>query len=148
MVPNIIRKKINTCSMKLHTMHIKIPIFFSIDWLFYFLQRWKCCSMVHETKDTMINDKISNWIFVYLIKCLGVKQLWKATSCQLEMHVIIICNRMFIIIYINSLRPSVWRGFWGVGEGEAGEAAGDRCQSVTRIGPPRFPCTNCLHKAL
>jgi len=27
----------------------------------------------------------------------------------------------------------------GVGEGEAGEAAGDRCQFVTRVGPPRFP---------
>jgi len=31
------------------------------------------------------------------------------------------------ILYINSLRPSVWRGFWGVGEGEAGETAGDQC---------------------
>jgi len=35
-----------------------------------------------------------------------------------------------------------------VGEGEAGEAAGDRCQSMTGVGPPRFSCTNCLHKAL
>jgi hypothetical protein len=25
-----------------------------------------------------------------------------------------------------------------VGEGEVGEAAGDRCQSVTGVGPPRF----------
>jgi len=25
-----------------------------------------------------------------------------------------------------------------VGEGEAGEATGDRCQSVTGVGPPRF----------
>jgi len=24
--------------------------------------------------------------------------------------------------------------FWGVGEGEVGEAAGDRCQSVTGLG--------------
>ncbi len=35
-----------------------------------------------------------------------------------------------------------------MGEGEAGEAAGDRCQSVTGVGPPWFPCTNRLHKAL
>jgi hypothetical protein len=35
-----------------------------------------------------------------------------------------------------------------VGEGEAGEAAGDRCQFVTGVGPPRFPCTNHFHKAL
>jgi hypothetical protein len=35
-----------------------------------------------------------------------------------------------------------------VGEGEAGEATGDRCQSVTGVGPPRFLCTNRLHKAL
>jgi hypothetical protein len=26
-----------------------------------------------------------------------------------------------------------------VGEGEAGEAVGDRCQFVTGVGPPRFP---------
>jgi hypothetical protein len=39
-------------------------------------------------------------------------------------------------------------GVWGVGEGEAGEAAGDRCQSVTGVGPPRFPCINRLHKTL
>jgi hypothetical protein len=35
-----------------------------------------------------------------------------------------------------------------VGEGEAGEAASDRCQSVMGVGPPLFPCTNRLHKAL
>jgi hypothetical protein len=35
-----------------------------------------------------------------------------------------------------------------VGEGKAGEAAGDRCQSVMGVGPPRFPCTNRLHKTL
>ncbi len=28
-------------------------------------------------------------------------------------------------------------GFWGVGEGEAGEAAGDWCQSVTGLGKGR-----------
>jgi len=30
-------------------------------------------------------------------------------------------------------------GFWGLGEGEADEAADNRCQSVTGVGPPRFP---------
>jgi hypothetical protein len=35
-----------------------------------------------------------------------------------------------------------------VGEGKAGEAASDRCQFVTGVGPPRFSCTNRLHKAL
>jgi len=35
-----------------------------------------------------------------------------------------------------------------VGEGEAGEAAGDQCQFVMGVGPPRFPYINCLHKAL
>jgi hypothetical protein len=30
-------------------------------------------------------------------------------------------------------------GFWGVGEGETDEAAGNRCQSVTGVGPPWFP---------
>ncbi len=39
-------------------------------------------------------------------------------------------------------------GFGGVGEGEANEAMGDRCQSMMGVGPPRFPCTNHLHKAL
>ncbi len=44
------------------------------------------------------------------------------------------------IIYINSVSPSVclWWGFWGVGEGEANEVAGNRCQSMTGVGPPRF----------
>ncbi len=35
-----------------------------------------------------------------------------------------------------------------MGEGEAGEAAGDRCQSMIGIRPSRFTCTNRLHKAL
>jgi len=40
------------------------------------------------------------------------------------------------ILYINSLRLSISQsvtGVLGVGEGEAGEATGDRCQSVTRL---------------
>jgi hypothetical protein len=39
------------------------------------------------------------------------------------------------ILYINlvSLSVSLWWGFWGVGEREVGEAAGDRCQSMTGL---------------
>ncbi len=35
-----------------------------------------------------------------------------------------------------------------MGEGKAGEAAGDRCQPITGVGPPWFSCANRLHKAL
>jgi len=35
-------------------------------------------------------------------------------------------------------------GVLGVGEGEAGEATGDRCQSVTGVGPPQFPHRPCV----
>jgi len=45
-------------------------------------------------------------------------------------------------------------GFWGVGEGEAGEAAGDRCQSVMGLDHHDFRTSHVykprpdLHKAL
>ncbi len=38
--------------------------------------------------------------------------------------------KMKFYILIHYVRPFVWRGFWGVWEGEVGEAAGDWCESV------------------
>jgi hypothetical protein len=56
-------------------------------------------------------------------------------------------------ILIHYVSQSVM-GFWGVGEGEAGEAAGDRCQSVMGLDHHDFRTSHVykpkpdLHKAL
>jgi len=71
---------------------------------------------------------------------------YKASLLILELFLYPNIGTSYILIHY--VRLSVWRGFWGVGEREAGEAMGDWCQSVTGVGPPRFSCTNRLHKAL
>ncbi len=49
-----------------------------------------------------------------------------------------VCVAIILIHYVCQF-VSLWRGFWGVGEGEAGEATGDWGQFVTGVGlPPRF----------
>jgi hypothetical protein len=106
--------------------------------------------------------KVFVWFFYLIfVYCLLLFFLWVVSTCVLICLVVLVDgfpSLIFIykvffslvhlyrwgvknvgqrIIYINSL--GLWRGFWGVGEGEAGEATGDRCQSVTGAGPQRFP---------
>ncbi len=65
----------------------------------------------------------SVWSFIHSVMvCLLPEKKWNIDGMWWR-----------IIIYINSLCPSVSRGFWGVGEGVTGEATDDRCQSVTGL---------------